>query len=81
VGSFFVAFGLFSHLVRGRYFLPSSVIATFLGIALGPKGFSLMASESTGSAGWSNGSEGKEARSGLFDRSLEIAKLSGGDAD
>jgi len=62
IAAFFVFFGLFSQLIRGRYFIPSPVLAIVLGIVLGPKGLGLLATAATGTDGWVNGSEGSEAR-------------------
>ncbi|KAL7415474.1 Cation/H+ exchanger [Mrakia frigida] len=62
LGLFFILFGLASHLVRGKFFIPSSVVATLFGILLGPKGLGLLASPATDSGGWSDGSENEEAR-------------------
>jgi len=66
IGAFFVFFGLASHVIRGRFFVPSAVLATLFGILLGPKGFKLLASTATGSDGWVSGDEGDEARSFLL---------------
>lgn len=62
IALFFICFGLFSQLIRGRYFIPSPVFAVLLGILLGPKGFALLASSTTGSDGWVNGDEDDNSR-------------------
>ena len=59
VALFFICFGLFSQLIRGKYFVPSPVLAIVLGIILGPKCLKLLASPATNDAGWVVGSEGE----------------------